>query len=105
MRSAEAGVDAPAPPVRPRGVRARLLAWWRRPSRLELQPLDLTAGRTVVQAWVGSRGLIALVALLLAVFTDRDVLQLLNNWDAVHFGDLARYGYGADPDGKLAAFF
>ncbi|GAB3919181.1 hypothetical protein GCM10011575_29610 [Microlunatus endophyticus] len=87
------------------GVRDRLRRWWRRPSGLELQPLDLRSGRITLQAWIASRGLIALVALLLAVITHRRLLDMTNNWDAVHFGDLARYGYGFDPKGELLAFF
>lgn len=75
------------------------------PAGLQLQPLDADSGRITVQAWLASRGLIALVALLLAAFTQRDLLAMVNNWDAVHFADLARYGYGYDPEGRLMAFF
>lgn len=58
-----------------------------------------------IQAWIASRGLIALVALLLAVITQRHLMDMTNNWDAVHFGELARHGYGYDPKGQLLAFF
>ncbi len=61
------------------------------------------SGRMVVQAWIASRGLIALVALLLAVVDGRDLLAMTNNWDAAHFGGLARHGY--DADGTEMAFF
>lgn len=61
--------------------------------------------RAVVQGWLASRGLIALVALLLAVTQQRSVLELVNNWDAVHFGNLAAGGYLAEPGGLLMAFF
>jgi hypothetical protein len=57
----------------------------------------------VVQAWIASRGLIALVALLYAVVGHRDLMAMTNNWDAVHFGTLAHTGY--DPDDTLMAFF
>ncbi|QGN34249.1 hypothetical protein [Microlunatus sp. Gsoil 973] len=96
------------PPVAtqsPHGVRGRLRAWWARPGGYALHPLDSRGGRTVLQAWIASRGLIALVALLLAVITHRQLMDMTNNWDAVHFGDLARHGYGFDPDGRLFAFF
>jgi len=86
-------------------VRGRLQAWWARPAEHVLHPLELRGGRTALQAWIASRGLITLVALLLAVITDRQVMDMTNNWDAVHFGDLARYGYGFDPKGRLFAFF
>ncbi|MBO0812535.1 MAG: hypothetical protein J2P23_10885 [Microlunatus sp.] len=97
--------QAAAAQVAGHGLWSRLQAWWARPSGLELQPLDLRAGRMTIQAWIASRGLIALVALLLAVFTNRHLLDMGNNWDAAHFGDLARYGYGFDPKGQLLAFF
>lgn len=61
--------------------------------------------RTVIQAWLASRGLIALVALLLAVTQQRSVLAMVNNWDAVHFGNLASGGYEAEHGGLLMAFF
>ncbi|QDP94829.1 hypothetical protein FOE78_01855 [Microlunatus elymi] len=79
--------------------------WWRRPGGLSLHSFDPRGGRITIQAWLASRGLIALVALLLAVVTHRDLMAMVNNWDAVHFADLARHGYGYDPDGKLMAFF
>lgn len=82
-----------------------LLRWWAAPGGLTLQRLDPRGGRTVLQAWLASRGLIALVALLLAVVTNRDLMAMTNNWDAVHFGDLARYGYAYDPEWRLTAFF
>ncbi|HEY9292950.1 MAG TPA: hypothetical protein VIP98_16865 [Microlunatus sp.] len=82
-----------------------LARWLRRPGGLTLHRFEARGGLITVQAWIASRGLIALVALLLAVFTHRDVLAMVSNWDAVHFADLARHGYGYDPDGKLMAFF
>jgi hypothetical protein len=39
----------------------------RESARAQLYPLDVRSGRMVVQAWIASRGLIAAVALLLAV--------------------------------------
>ncbi len=62
-------------------------------------------GRIVIQAWIASRGIIALVALLLAVRQDRRLTDLVSNWDAQHFGRLAAGGYLTEPDGTLMAFF
>ncbi|MGI3779664.1 MAG: hypothetical protein ACRYG2_02715, partial [Janthinobacterium lividum] len=61
--------------------------------------------RLVVQAWLASRGLIALVALILAVTTHRSVTDMVSNWDVQHFARLAEGGYWADSDGTLMAFF
>jgi len=61
--------------------------------------------RTVVQAWLLSRGLILAVALLLAVVQRRSLADLVSNWDVQHFSLLAAGGYGARPDGTLMAFF
>ena len=61
--------------------------------------------RFVVQAWLASRALIALVALLLAVTTGRTVTDMVSNWDVQHFSRLAAGGYLADADGTLMAFF
>ena len=61
--------------------------------------------RLVVQAWLASRGLIALVALVLALTTGRSVTDLVSNWDVQHFSRLAAGGYWADADGTLMAFF
>ncbi len=61
--------------------------------------------RLVVQAWLASRGLIALVALLLAVTTGRSLTDMVSNWDVQHFARLAAGGYWADADGTLMAFF
>ncbi|WP_375424853.1 hypothetical protein [uncultured Friedmanniella sp.] len=62
-------------------------------------------GRTVVQAWLASRGLVALVALVLAVREGRSVTDMVSNWDVQHFTRLAEGGYGAEPDNILMAFF
>ena len=62
-------------------------------------------GRLVVQAWLASRALIALVALVLAVTTGRTVTDMVSNWDVQHFARLAAGGYWADADGTLMAFF
>ena len=53
-------------------------------------------GRIVVQAWLASRGLIALVALLLAVLEGRRLTEMVSNWDVQHFENWR-------PDGYLAA--
>lgn len=61
--------------------------------------------RPVVQAWLASRGLIAMVALLLAVLQRRPLTAMVSNWDVEHFTRLAEGGYRARPDGTLMAFF
>lgn len=63
------------------------------------------AGRTVVQAWLASRGLIALVAVLLALREGRSFTDMVSNWDVQHFVALARGGYFAEPGAILMAFF
>ena len=62
-------------------------------------------GRIVIQAWLASRGLIALVALVLAVLEHRRLGEMVMNWDARHFEKLAMDGYLGEPDGTLMAFF
>ena len=64
-----------------------------------------SGGRFVVQAWLASRALIALVALVLAITTGRTVTDMVSNWDVQHFARLAAGGYWADADGTLMAFF
>ncbi len=64
-----------------------------------------SGGRLVVQAWLVSRGLVALVALVLAVTTGRTLTDMVSNWDVQHFARLAEGGYWADADGTLMAFF
>lgn len=61
--------------------------------------------RTVLQAWLASRGLIALVALLLAVFRGHSVSDMVDQWDVEHFTNLAMNGYLGRADGTLMAFF
>lgn len=62
-------------------------------------------GRLVVQAWLASRGLIAAVALLLAVTKHYSLGDQVSNWDVQHFVRLAEGGYLAEPDHQLMAFF
>ena len=64
-----------------------------------------TSRRTVTQAWLASRGLIALVALLLAVYQGRSLTDMVDQWDVEHFTNLATNGYLGRPDGTLMAFF
>jgi hypothetical protein len=71
----------------------------------DLHPIDLSAGRVVLQAWLVSRGLILLVALLLAAVEGRRLTDMVSNWDVQHFIRLAEGGYLAEPDGILMAFF
>lgn len=49
--------------------------------------------RLVVQTWLGSRLVIALVAVWLVVFEHRALADQLNNWDVVHFLSIAERGY------------
>ena len=56
---------------------------------MQLHPLDVRSGRMVVQAWIASRGLIAAVALLLAVQQGRSLTDMVSNWDVQHFAHLA----------------
>jgi hypothetical protein len=63
------------------------------------------SGRLVVQAWLASRGLILVVALLLAIRQGRSLTDMVSNWDVQHFSRLAAGGYLAEPDGILMAFF
>jgi hypothetical protein len=73
--------------------------------QVKLHPLDARSGRMVIQAWIASRGLIAMVALLIAVRDHRSLTDLVSNWDVRHFTRLAEGGYFAEPDGILMAFF
>lgn len=72
---------------------------------MKLHRLDATSGRIVLQAWIASRGLIAAVALVLALVQGRSLTSMINNWDVQHFTRLALGGYLADPDNTLMAFF
>ena len=55
----------------------------RESARTQLYPLDVRSGRMVVQAWIASRGLIAAVALLLAVRQGRSLTGMVSNWDVI----------------------
>ncbi len=59
----------------------------------------------MVQAWLASRGLIALVALVLGIVEGRSLTDMVSNWDVQHFVRLAEGGYRAEPDNLLMAFF
>lgn len=76
-----------------------------RPARDAEDAVSVGSGRLVVQAWLASRGLIAVVALLLAVLQGRKLTDLVSNWDVAHFTRLAQGGYRAEPDNILMAFF
>lgn len=58
--------------------------------------------RLVVQTWLGSRLLIAAVAVWIAVVDHRTLSEQLSGWDVEHFLTIAQRGY-ADP--ALVAFF
>jgi hypothetical protein len=72
---------------------------------LGLHRIDLAAVRSVIQAWLASRGLIALVALLLAVVGHRSLSGMLSNWDAALYAEIAESGYHAGSPQHLVAFF
>lgn len=63
------------------------------------------AGRHVAQAWLASRGLILLVALALGITQGRSMGDMVNNWDAALYAQLAHDGYLHDPRHTLMAFF
>ena len=108
----------------PRPAPSRLRRFERIRPRLSLRPRDFDAhvtlrtyrataerpgegvdGRIVIQAWIASRALIALVALMLAVLEGRRISDMVSNWDVRHFGELAAGGYlgraRRHPDGLL----
>lgn len=58
--------------------------------------------RLVVQAWLGSRLVIAAVAIWIAITEHRTLTEQLSGWDVQHFLDIAARGY-ANHD--LIAFF
>ncbi|WP_232821969.1 hypothetical protein [Desertihabitans aurantiacus] len=64
---------------------------------------DTESLRWVLQAWLGSRGLILLVGIAVGITTGRGFEDLVANWDVQHFLGVARDGYLADP--KTMAFF
>lgn len=72
---------------------------------MNLHPIDLRSARTVLQAWLASRGIIVIVALVLAVVEGRRITDMVSNWDVQHFARLAEGGYLAEPDNILMAFF
>ena len=75
------------------------------PSAADEARAQRSDGRIVIQAWLASRGLIAAVALVLAVVEGRSVSDMVSNWDVRHFENLAMHGYFGEPDGILMAFF
>jgi hypothetical protein len=76
-----------------------------RPVAAPLESIASSPGRIVIQAWLASRGMIAGVALVLAVVQDQSLTIMVSNWDVQHFSKLAADGYLADSDGTLMAFF
>ena len=75
------------------------------PSAADEARAQRSDGRIVIQAWLASRGLIAAVALLLALVESRSISDMVSHWDVRHFENLARYGYLGESDGILMAFF
>jgi hypothetical protein len=76
-----------------------------RPAAPPAEYTSSSPGRTVIQAWLASRGMIAAVALVLAVVQHRSLTNMVTNWDVQLFAKLAADGYLADPNGTLMAFF
>lgn len=58
--------------------------------------------RLVVQAWLGSRLVMALVAVWLMVTQHRGLTELINNWDVQHYVGIAENGYA---EANSIAFF
>lgn len=58
--------------------------------------------RLVAVVWLGSRMLIAIVALVVMLQTGRPLEALMSNWDAQHYFDIASHGYANPLD---VAFF
>ncbi len=58
--------------------------------------------RLVVQAWLGSRLVLVLVAVWVMLTMNRSVTDVAANWDVQHFLRIAREGY---PERKETAFF
>jgi hypothetical protein len=69
-----------------------------RPAALPAEYTSSSPGRTVIQAWLASRGMIAAVALVLAVVQHRSLTNMVTNWDVQLFAKLASDGYFADPN-------
>lgn len=63
-----------------------------------MAPLSGDRARLVVQAWLGTRLLLVLVALLVARQSGRDAEAMLANWDVRHFFDISEFGYVATHD-------
>jgi hypothetical protein len=76
-----------------------------RPAAPPAEYTSSSPGRTIIQAWLASRGMIAAVALVLAVVQHRSLTHMVTNWDVQLFAKLAADGYFADPAGTLMAFF
>lgn len=58
--------------------------------------------RLVAQAWLGTRLILVITALLVALVTGREALDVFGNWDAERFIRIARHGYAQPTD---VAFF
>ena len=69
------------------------------------RPDGIDDARHVVQAWVASRGFMLLIAALYALTQGRSMWDMVNNWDAALYRELAYNGYFSDPRGTLMAFF
>ncbi|HEX5907397.1 MAG TPA: hypothetical protein VFY56_10310, partial [Propionibacteriaceae bacterium] len=76
-----------------------------RPAAPPAEYTSASPGRTIIQAWLASRGMIAAVALVLAVVQHRSLTNMVTNWDVQLFAKLAADGYFADSNGTLMAFF
>ena len=58
--------------------------------------------RLVVQAWLGTRLLLIITAVVVGLMTGRGLLQVMGNWDVEHFVFIAEYGYAKPTE---VAFF
>ena len=58
--------------------------------------------RLVVQAWLGTRLVLLITAIVVALDTGRGLVEVLANWDVQHFVFIAQYGYAKPTE---VAFF
>ncbi len=58
--------------------------------------------RVVIQFWLGTRLMLAIIAVAVALATGHSLVSVLGNWDVAHFTAVARNGYAVAND---VAFF
>ena len=58
--------------------------------------------RLIVQAWLGTRAVLLLTAVVVSLVAKKSLADALGNWDVEHFVNIARHGYFSDVE---MAFF